>query len=361
MAFAYYKSATLDHTQAGTADSTDWPLTIYVTDADLKTVGNAGFVQSASGYDIRPYDGIGGSAMTFELVRYVATTGELEMHVKIPTLSKTTDVVIYLYFGNVSLTTDGSSTATWNSNYKGVWHFPDGTSLSTVNSITGASAGSNTSVAGTGQIDGGASFDGVANKMATDLTSFTPDAQMTWGIWQNRTGVGSNNNAKIWTMESATVSYALGNTEGDTPKHYTFFVNGTSGQGSWTIVQPSASAMHHIAITYDGTNGGTPANNDPIIYVDGASVTVTNVTRFTGSQLLGSVEVYLGNRRADTARPFQGTLDEFSVSTGVLRSASWITADYNNQKSSSTFITWGSKVAVPAATRRGLALIGVGN
>src|ERR1035437_6125962 len=104
MAFSWLKSLTLDHTQAGTADSTDWPLTIWVTDADLKTVGNSGYVQNANGYDIRPYSGSGlSSALTFELVSYNASTGAVEMHVKVPTLSHTADTVIYLGFGDATI------------------------------------------------------------------------------------------------------------------------------------------------------------------------------------------------------------------------------------------------------------------
>src|SRR3989344_6655431 len=131
-AFGYYKSVTLAEAQSGTADSTDWPLTIALgygpqaADADLKTVANGGYVQNSSGYDIRPYsDSALTTALTFELVNYDGVNGKLEMYVKIPTLSASTDTVIYLAFGDSGISTDGSSTATWDSNFKGVWHLKE--------------------------------------------------------------------------------------------------------------------------------------------------------------------------------------------------------------------------------------------
>ena len=51
--------------------------------------------------------------------------------VNVATLSHTTDTVIYLFYGNSSVTTDQSNAGgTWNSNFMGVWHFPNGTTLS---------------------------------------------------------------------------------------------------------------------------------------------------------------------------------------------------------------------------------------
>ena len=44
------------------------------------------------------------------------------------------------------------------------------------------------------------------------------------------------------------------------------------------------------------------------------------------------------------SRDFVGSLDEIRVSKTV-RSANWLTTEYNNQKPSSTFLTVGSEVA----------------
>ncbi len=79
MAFSYYKSVTIDASQCGASNLTDFPVTIWVTDTDLKVTGSGGFVQNSNGYDIRPYADAGlTSALTFELVTYVSTSGALE-------------------------------------------------------------------------------------------------------------------------------------------------------------------------------------------------------------------------------------------------------------------------------------------
>ncbi len=106
---------------------TNFPVLISLTLADLKTTANGGNVQNASGYDIIfTSDQAGNTQLAHEIESYTASTGEIIMWVRIPSLVSATK--IYLFYGNSSISsfqgnvTSNGVTGVWDSNYKGVWH-----------------------------------------------------------------------------------------------------------------------------------------------------------------------------------------------------------------------------------------------
>ena len=174
MAFGYYSPVTVNAAQVPSAQ-TNFPMLVSYTDARLKTVGNGGHVQNANGYDIRPYDGIGGSAMTFELERYNASTGEVIMWVLVPSCD--VGSIVYLYYGDATISTNGSSTSTWDSNFKRVLHLPNGTTLGALDSTSNADNGTiTTPTAATGQIDGGGLFNSTTDYISFSGTPLTATA-----------------------------------------------------------------------------------------------------------------------------------------------------------------------------------------
>ncbi|HEY4282124.1 MAG TPA: DUF2341 domain-containing protein, partial [Chthoniobacterales bacterium] len=178
--FGFVSPVTIDHTKVPSTQ-TDFPVLISVTDARFKDVSHSGNVQSSSGFDIRPYSDSGcATPSTYELERYNATTGEVVMWVKISSLSSSSDTVIYLAYGDASLTTDGSSTSTWSNGFLGVYHLKDGTTLN-VNSATGSNNGTNHSAtATTGQIDGGAGFASASSQYIALPGSINAVAYSAW-------------------------------------------------------------------------------------------------------------------------------------------------------------------------------------
>lgn len=350
--FSYYKSITLDHTQTGATNSTNWPLTIgldgniQAADTDLKTTGNGGFVQSSSGYDIRPYsDSALTSPLTFELVYYDGATGKLEMHVNIPTLSHSADTVIYLAFGDASISTDGSSTATWNANYKGVWHLPNGASLTANDSTSQANNGTNHSAsAAAGEIDGGASF--TATTQYIDMGVANPiggATATTISAWVKYSGLGLNRAIiSKWGGASSDAQFLL--MEDDvTNSELSFYVEGGglyAGQRT-TNASLTTSTWYLIDATWSATNTFT-------ISINGVAKSLSSILN-QGTTALASPgsNFYLGEEVAETRSALAGTMDEARISNIAL-SADWITSDYNSQKASSTFIVWGTKVATVA-------------
>ena len=130
--------------------------------------------------------------------------------------------------------------------------------------------------------------------------SSTPNEAGTWGVW------------------------AAGN-------------SGLHNGGKFT--RPSAG-VHYVVFTYD-TTLGTALNVKA--YVDGVAQTITQTfSDNTASANFGNYLLHLMAQSDETAFWPATYLDEVRLSSSV-RSAAWVTTEYNNQSSPGTFITIGSE------------------
>ena len=127
--YLHKQQITIDHTRvSGGGNLSNFPVLISMTDPNLKTTLNGGYVQNSNGYDIIFTDSTGTTKLDHEIEKYVATTGEIEMWVRIPMLSNTTDTMIYMYFDNSGIaSSQENKTGVWDSNFKGVWHMKETT------------------------------------------------------------------------------------------------------------------------------------------------------------------------------------------------------------------------------------------
>jgi hypothetical protein len=337
--YTYRRTITIDHTKVPNTDQTNFPVLISSTYSDLATTANGGSVTNANGYDIIfTSDAAGASPLSFEQELYSPTTGQIIYWVNLPTLSHTSDTVIYLFYGNSSVTTDQSNkTAVWDSNYAGVWHLPNGTTLSANDSTANANTGSiYYAGATTGEIGGAASFAGynyidVGNGSSLQITGTALTLEAWVYTTQSDPGlyyrivvkeIGSNNNPyvtyglyrdagsnNVWFVLSDAIPDGLGGLSG-----------GPLTMGGWT----------HLVATYDGSNAK--------IYVNGSlnNSAATNISIGSTGQ-----PVVIGADTANDYEYFSGSIDEVRISNST-RSADWIAAEYNNQSSPSTFYTVGS-------------------
>ena len=174
---------TINSTQAGSANSTNFVLLVNGTYPLFASTANGGCVTSASGYDIEFYsDAARTVKLNWETESWSAT-GAVIFWIQIPTLSASANTVLYWAAGNAAVTTDQSNkTATWDSTYAAVWHLSNGTTLNTSDSTANANNGTVTGSvpATTGQIDGGSSWSGsasnyigFANSASTNFTTNT--------------------------------------------------------------------------------------------------------------------------------------------------------------------------------------------
>ena len=315
---------------------TSFPILASTTNTSLKTTANGGHVGKTDGTDILFTLSDGTTKLNHELEYYASTTGQLLAWVNMGTgnLSTSTDTTIYAYYGNAAASDQQSVTATWDSNYKGVWHLPNGTTLS-ANDSTGVNNGTLSATpptAGTGQIDGGAVLG--TNKYIDNAspTGFpSGSGAITTSIWVK---MSSDANNSIMTL-------------GDN-------IHGDGGRWQMTYVSPNLfwvemqNVAPQVTLTYDtnwhylvsvNTAGNTDVANVKM-YIDGVSKTVTKLG--TATINFTPNDFRLGGVNWDSSVIFNGTEDEARVSN-IARSADWIKTEYNNQFSPQTFETWGSE------------------
>ena len=155
------------------------------------TTANGGHVTSSTGNDIIfSTDPNGLTKLDHELEEYNPATGQVIAWVRIPTLSHTVDTVLYVFYGNASITASQQNpTGVWDSNYMGVWHVANnGGQLSLADSTSnGNNATNNGATSTAGQIDGGMHTNG-----STYATIGTPaslanlaQGQLTVSAWVN--------------------------------------------------------------------------------------------------------------------------------------------------------------------------------
>lgn len=338
MAFGFRTPHPIDHTKVGSSDSTNFPALLLLSDARYKSVGNGGHVQSASGFDLRAYSDTGPTtAYVYELVTYNATTGVAEMWIKVPTLSHTVDTVVQVFYGDATITTDGSSSSTWDASSIGVWHLKDGTTLNVNDSTSnGNTATNNGGTAGTGKIDGGLALSGSPNYagVASLSPSINGQAAVSMSGWFN-TASAAGAPCPLYAPKASNLQAVGFVLLSSTSLRYDINSAGTA-----VTVSNVLSAWHHLYLTYDGTT--------KIGYLDGVQVQSTATTGAISSTLneFNIGRFCTANAGADF---LTGTLDEVRLSyTG--RSADWVTAEYNNQNAPSTFAVMGTEVSVGGTT-----------
>ncbi len=136
----------------------------------------------------------------------------------------------------------------------------------------------------------------------------------TWAMWTYRTGNGGGNEGRVFSknVERLQSSTSSGG-------QYRFVRNDSTGDAAWSIVRPAADAWHHMLVTYD--SGDT--NNDPVMYLDGVSQTVTELSAPGITPTENALNIFIGNHTDPVAsdRNWAGRLCEFAVWDRILNAA----------------------------------------
>jgi hypothetical protein len=155
--WSYSKKITIDHTKI-TSDQFYYPVLLsQSSDADL-----ALYAQSTGG-DIVFVDSFNSTQYAHELELFDESTGEMAAWVNIPSLSSTSDTILYMYYGNADCGPQWNNSGTWNSGFAMVHHLKETSSPvydSTSNELDGTTQGS-MSLDAVGKIGSGAYFEGL--------------------------------------------------------------------------------------------------------------------------------------------------------------------------------------------------------
>jgi biopolymer transport protein ExbB len=328
---------TIDHTKCGVANTTDYPLLVRSTITNLKTIANGGLVANVNGYDIGFYSDAGlTTLLDFEIESWNATTGAIIAWVRVPTLSASVDTVVYVGAGDASIVASQQDAPGVWAGYGGVWHFGTGGvnfSASMRADSTGTSSNTlanpaSSMPAGTGIVGDclaisttGVGGDTASPSGGTGGTNLSPTAAWTVEAWGKPTNT-TPDRAIVCKGTGSNTNYRLGTTSSGKG-----FAQCSQGGAFRTVVGTSAistSAFTHLVGTYDGAT--------LTLYVNGASegipLAVTGATDNAGNVWIGSVDL--------TLIPWLGSIDEVRIASAA-RSASYVTATYNNISAPSTF------------------------
>jgi hypothetical protein len=355
-AYAGYRLFTINHTLTGTANSTNFTVLISGTYAEFATTGNGGKVNNTISCGVNsitcPADLVFTSDAAcssplggWEFESYSATTGQIVAWVLVPTLSVSTNTLIYACAGNSAITTfqGGSTGSAFDSNTKVVYHFPNGTTLSAKDSSSGGynATPANSPGAITGEIGGGISFNGSNQDVESSSFPWTGSSAVTVSFWNYVTSAQEQNAFAFTVGNSATTDphrFAASVPWSTGVLFWDYGINGTGTGRVQTSYTSYLGAWTYVTLVSTGSG-----NTYQAIYLNGAvaaSAASSASSTVTGDLIVGA---YPSNTTYGT--PYQnGSMDEFRISN-VVRSASWILAEYNNQSSPSTFYTASSFVS----------------
>lgn len=93
--------------------------------------------------------------------------------------------------------------------------------------------------------------------------------------------------------------------------------NWSTTAGIWTVPGPSTGVWAHVVFTYDG---GSTANN-PVVYINGVSQTVTRTTAPIGTLNANNVGSTFGQRFGGSGNEYDGALAEAALWNRILNAS----------------------------------------
>ncbi len=329
---------------SGSSDLTNYPLALILTDTDLKSPANGGFVNSINGYDIGFYPDCSGfgAALKWELESYSPQTGAIVAHVLRPNFSRTADDTIGMYYGGGFTSFQSMASAVWVG-YAGVWHLADGTTLGLTDSTANANNGLNSGATATpGQLDGAANFTRAANQYITvpDSASLQiTGGNLTLEAWVKVASNSGTGTSRILSKlgNSPYTGYELYTDQADSKNDVTLqFGNGGATNYLFTSSQISLNVWTHIVATL---SSGTMA-----VYFNGVLQPVA-VSSGQGSTVLlsGTTNLNIGRWPGGNTEWFPGKIDEVRISPNA-RSRDWVLTEYRNQSAPGTYLSAGPRI-----------------
>jgi len=299
-------------------------------------------VRYLTGSDLRlTTDSAGEVEVPFEIVALDTSAETAEIHLKYPTLEYDADSPLYIWYGNANaIAYDANapfgSQAVW-SDYKAVYHMQSLTADSTANAKTLTQNGTITTA--TAQIGTGASAtytDSTTYLINTNIGS-AGAGDFTVSAWFKKTSAPTNDFSPTvlsWATSTGSESIYLVSTKTSGYLAGKIYLSGADVITSTTNI--SDNTWKYITFTRTGTT---------------TQITIDGVSGATGtsSKSVTGTEVHIGNNGVASGYDAIGSaiVDEARYST-TYRNADWLTTEYNNQNSPSTF--WSEVVLTTTST-----------
>ena len=356
---AHVATITIDHTKVP-GDLTDY-VGLIVPD------GSAGYsalyaLCLEGGGDIRLFKSDDSTELAREVVSFSVSAETGELHYRYTgTLSSSVDTDIHVY-------ADGSSSdyavgatygrnAVW-SDYDAVWHLKEGSGNTRLDSTGNNDLTDNQTVPNVAaQIGDGAELNGSSEYLEISdaaQTGLEGQSNLTVDFWLKSDSLSSD---IYWLSKdqrgTSNRSFIVGAFTVSGSQNFAFAAY-TSGSGIFsqsTAHNMTTGTSYKLNYVWNGTTGNIE------FFKDGVSQ--GSETNRTGSIDNTPSPVYLGAGAGFGGERFHdGMLDEMRMHSGV-RSTNWITTEYNNQNSPSTFYSVAAVAGGSAAqaARRGVIMM----
>jgi len=322
--YSYCRQLTVNGSQVGGSTLTNFGVLVN------GTLG-ASRIQNSSCYDvIFTSDPAGTAKIPWEVEECTQSTGAIVAWAGLSSISPSANTTFYISYGNSSVSTAQNTGSyqpcnVWDSNYARVFHLGNGATLSlsdsTCNSYNLTNSGL---VAGIGQVDGGA--------VGNTTSASGPDTGLPSG--------GAARTLETWfNMSSFSVGHDLLQFGTSGTNHELQNVAISGNQLAWfgwsddfTVSYAfTVGTWYYFAGTYDGTSTAT-------MYINNASLGTHSMAWNT--TLNGTL--YLGKDTYGGSQYLLGTMDELRISK-IQRSTGYLTAQWNQMQTGSTFLTIGSE------------------
>jgi hypothetical protein len=328
--YAHCRVLTIDHTQVGGSTLTNFPVLVTLALGPGKLANASCFdvvLTSDSGGAIKiPWEQESGLCNS--------ATGDFAAHVLIASLSASSDTSVYASYGNSGVTTAQNTggngpTHVWDSNFGPVYHL--GPSLSLADSTIGGVTGINSNAtSGTGELDGGAVFNGANAQLSGH--QWSAYGSFSVSTWVNFTSPATP--YQYFVNASGALTFLIAYNYGGNGRISEYLItsagnNNNLAAGGTAVI--STGAWYHIAATYDGTT--------LITYVNGVQDAVLPIT---GTVTTSPADPERIGGNATQAIFGICTMDEYRFSSSA-RSPGWVLAEYNSQRPSATFVTIGGE------------------
>lgn len=307
-------------------------------------------VQS-DGADLRITKGDGTTELPIDVIDWSYNAGSPTGHIVFKwtgtlAASGTQNVRVYAgYTGGTATAYDASETYgsdnAYDSSDKGYWPL-SGTGDRTSNGNTLTAGGGVTVGGATGKVGGATEHDGNDDYLDAGNDSSLDnifDGGGTVEAWIKPDSGGGGGQGRIYAKTGASnFNMFFVSDESGSDLALSFFMGFSTTNGRWDTTSRvlTEGVWNHVAVVYDADS----ASNDPILYVNGSSVSITESSTPSGTRDSdASVALRIGNSAQISTREFDGVIDELRYSSSA-RSADNIASRYAQTNDNATF--WGT-------------------
>ncbi|NMI89221.1 DUF2341 domain-containing protein [Nanohaloarchaea archaeon] len=329
----YRKEITFNQSQISGSNE-DFPTLINISDSDLKEKAQN------NGDDVLFTSSNGSYQLDHEIELYNNSSGRLTAHVKVLNMTNQSQTSIYMYYGNPEASGQENASRVW-SGYEAVYHLNETASSTsevgvyedaTNNDYDGEDQVSDQGK--TGYIDRGQEFDGSDDYIYNSSVNNSQDPVFSMSMWVKRTGKISQDG--FWGLGGGSSGTGINNYIRDSTdcQENTIGWDLWASQRFYTDAQYPLDEWIHVGWVKNDTGMVKSSLNS---YVDGNRKSLEKVCG-SGDD---TPNVEDGLTMGTIGNNYGGSpviLDEVRYYKGV-RTQGWISTQFNNQNSASSFHT----------------------